>query len=145
MTSREQVIEVARSWKGVPWKHQQYSRYGCDCIGFVGGVALELGLPGAEQWRDTPEFHNYGRSPDPKLLLRGADLLMDRIEVDEILLADILVMSWIREPQHFGFVSSVDPLYLLHSFARAGEVVENIVDAKWRSRIRFAYRLRGVG
>ena len=36
----EAIIAEARSWLGTPWHHQASLKgVGCDCIGFVRGVA----------------------------------------------------------------------------------------------------------
>jgi NlpC/P60 family putative phage cell wall peptidase len=145
MTTREQVIIEARRWIGTPWKHQQFMRgVGCDCIGLIGGVALALGLPGAEEWRDTPAFHNYGRRPDPELLLRGCDLLMQRIELGAARIGDVLVMRFTEHPQHFAFISDGDPPRIIHAYAQARKVTEQRLDATWEARILRAYRLRGA-
>jgi hypothetical protein len=41
MFTRDAVIAEARSWLGTPWHHQASLKgVGCDCIGFIRGVAL---------------------------------------------------------------------------------------------------------
>ncbi len=45
------------------------------------------------------------------------------------------------EPQHLGIVSDIG---VIHSYAKARAVVEHALDPLWRSRIRGAYRFRGV-
>lgn len=148
MITRQAVIAEARSWLGTNWQHQASVKgVACDCIGLLGGVALALGLPGAEAWRDTPEFHNYSRQPDPRILLGGCETLMDPVSRGDLRLADVIVFRFTAEPQHFGIVSKLDPMYIIHALARAkkaGKVVENRVDEVWRSRIVRTYRFRGV-
>lgn len=145
MVSRVDIIREARAWIGTRWQHQQFTKgVACDCIGLIGGVALAVGIPGSEAWRDTPEYHNYGRQPDPALLLRGCDLLMARIEVADAIIADVLVFRFRQEPQHFGLISQQDPPYIIHAYAQARRVTEHRMDDVWRRRIVAAYRFRGV-
>jgi NlpC/P60 family putative phage cell wall peptidase len=124
--TREQIVAEARTWLGTRWQHQAYCKgVATDCIGLVGGIALELGMQGAREWADDPALHNYGRTPDPKVLLDGCDRLLVRIPLHTAGLGDILVMAFASEPQHFAIVSRVDPMYLIHAYALARKVVEN--------------------
>jgi NlpC/P60 family putative phage cell wall peptidase len=124
--TREQVVEEARTWLGTRWQHQASCKgVATDCIGLVGGVALALGLQGAQEWADDPTLHAYGPTPDPKVLLGGCDRFLVRIPLNSINLGDVLVMAFQTEPQHFGIVSQVDPPYVIHAYALARKVVEN--------------------
>jgi cell wall-associated NlpC family hydrolase len=38
------IIAAARSWLGVPWRHQGRTRQGVDCAGLVVLVGRGLGL-----------------------------------------------------------------------------------------------------
>ena len=148
MIKRADIVAEALTWVGTPWVHQASLKgVGTDCIGFVGGVALALGVPGAQEWRDTPEFHNYGRQPDPAVLLRGCDLLLDPVPKPLAQPGDILVMRFEAEPQHFGIVTKLNPMYMVHALYRArrsGKVVHNRVDSVWWGRVKRVYRFRGV-
>ena len=144
MTPRELVVAEARRWLDTPYHHQAFVRgVGVDCIGLIGGVALALGLPGAEQWRDTPEYHNYSRQPDPRLLVAGIDLLLDTA-TGATRLGDVLVIRFHQEPQHFAIVSNLEPLRMIHSLSTIGYVAENGINEMWRRRIWRVCRYRGV-
>lgn len=52
----DHLIDVARSYLGVSWKHQGRSRFGVDCIGLIVLSARACGL-------DVPMIANYGRTP----------------------------------------------------------------------------------
>lgn len=64
MFTREEVIAEARGWLGTPWHHQASLKgVGCDCIGFIRGVAQpfvgEIAIP-----LDYPEtWHLYRAEP----------------------------------------------------------------------------------
>lgn len=38
------IVDTAREWIGVPWRHQGTTRAGVDCGGFIIGVAADLGI-----------------------------------------------------------------------------------------------------
>ena len=48
------IIAAARSWLGVPWRHQGRTRQGVHCAGLVVLVGRELGLA-------DYDTHAYGR------------------------------------------------------------------------------------
>ena len=140
----DDIVAEARSWIGTPWQHQQRLKgIATDCIGLIGGVALEVGIEGAKEWADDPDLHHYGRIPDPHLLLAGCDRFLERVEIADVLPGDVLVMAFSRQPQHFAIVSKLDPMYLVHAYQSVGRVVENGAKIA-RARILRAYKYRGV-
>lgn len=145
MTTRTEIIAEARTWVGTPWRHQaRLKAVGADCIGFIGGVALALGISGADEWAHAPECHNYGPQPQGRLMLQGCARFLDAIDLDAIDIGDVLMLRFETEPMHFALVSRVLPLYVLHALSTAGKVTEHRVDALWSSRIVRAYRFRGL-
>lgn len=52
----EKLVEVARSYLGVKWKHQGRSRAGVDCVGLVIIALHDCGIP-------INARANYGRTP----------------------------------------------------------------------------------
>lgn len=151
MTTRADVVAEARTWIGTPWQHQAMCKgVGCDCIGYLAGVALALGLADARPQMRDPAFRGYGRDPNPAVLLRACAEYLDPVPVREADLGDVLLMRVPRGvyAQHFGIVSRMDngaPSYMLHATsAIPRRVVENRIDDAWRARIAAAYRFRGV-
>ena len=141
--TRDEVITEARTWLGTPWRHQACAKgAGVDCLHFIAGVARELGSADAERFFATPEWHSYGRHPDPAMMFAGCDALLDRISISDALPADILVLTCGRHPMHFGLLTAAD--MMVHAWLGAGRVLEQRIDAKWRARIIRAYRLRGI-
>lgn len=138
---RSDVIAEARQWIGTPFHHQGYAKgVGTDCIGLVAGVGLALNIQGAKEWRDDASLHQYGRPPDPRFLLQTCARFLDRIVAPEP--ADILLMSFEREPMHFAIM--VEPSRVVHALYGMGSVVEHRIDSGWHSRIRGAYSYRGL-
>jgi hypothetical protein len=143
MTTPAQIVAEARTWIGVPFHHQGYTKVGCDCIGLIAGVGLALGLQGAHEWEFKPEYHQYTRQPDPRLLIRGCDEFLDRVMFAPML-ADIIVMKFDVEPMHFALVTGLNPVYVVHALSRLGKVAEHRLDALWGACAFRAYRFRGL-
>lgn len=143
---REQIVSLARSWLGTTWQHQACLKgVACDCIGLVVGVAKELGLPEALAWLSDAEFRGYSPLPNVDKLQRACAKYLERIPVNAMELGDIPLMTFAKEPMHFGIISQVYPRWLMvHAYATIGYVVENGIDAKWQRRIVGAYRYRGL-
>lgn len=59
MVTRQQIVEEARTWRNVPWKHQGRTRTGVDCVGLAVTVALRLGLADS-----SADVRSYPRRPD---------------------------------------------------------------------------------
>jgi hypothetical protein len=79
-------------------------------------VGARARLPGAQEWRDAKEYHNYGPTPQPELAYGGCEHFMDRIRIRGGV-GDVLVMAMRhRLPQHFALISRVDPVYLVHAY-----------------------------
>jgi L-cysteine desulfidase len=43
MSTRDQIVHAARTFVGVPWRHQGRSRMGIDCVGLLVAVAKIIG------------------------------------------------------------------------------------------------------
>jgi NlpC/P60 family putative phage cell wall peptidase len=141
--TRAQIIATARTWLGTRWRHQACLKgVGCDCIGLIAGVALELGSPQAVAFMARTDYRNYGRQPDPKMLLAACTDFLDPVVVGAAQAGDVLLLRFQAEPQHFAFQSGAD--YMIHSWAGARRVVENRINELWRGRIVGAYSLRGT-
>lgn len=145
MIARESIIAEARTWIGTPWRHQASLKgIGADCIGLLAGVANNVGITEAAEFLASHECRAYGRHPDAEKLLEGCDRWLDMIKVVDAGPADVFVMKFEIDPQHFALISEEDPPYMIHAYAQARKTVENRIDHVWRSRIVRAYRFRGV-
>jgi len=135
MTTRQQIVDEARTWLGTPFHHQgRLKGVGADCAGVVDGVARAFGFSG-----NIPA--NYGRQPDRNIMKRVLDEHMDPIPVAEATIADVLWFAFDGDPQHVGIVTDIG---ILHSYAQVGKCVEHSLDDTWRDRIRGAWRFRGI-
>lgn len=147
MATRSEVVAEARTWLKTRWQHQaRVKGVGVDCLNLVVAVALKLQLTDQPnlRWEDFPEYQGYGRYPDGTLLLQGCDRFLNRIPMEQIQPADILVFQFTGTPQHFGIITQNPPLYMVHAYATARGVVEHGVDASWLAKVVQAFRFRNL-
>ena len=141
MFTRDAVIAEARSWLGTPWHHQASLKgVGCDCIGFVRGVALpfvgEVTIP-----LDYPETWHLYRA-EPRMYL-GFKAHAHEIDVTDVLPGDILLFGAGKGPAHHcAYVAPGDGL--IHCYREAGKVVEHGFSPWWRAKLRHAFRVPGI-
>ncbi len=130
------IVATARSWLGVPWRHQGRTRQGVDCAGLVVlvGRALEaLRLRHVGLWPSTrgpglrpalPRLH--GRHPSARA---GP--------------GDILVFADAAYPCHCGFLTvKHEQPHLLHAHALRRKVIEEPYAGEWPAKVKFAFRFR---
>ena len=140
MVTRAQVVAEARGWLGTPFEHQGRVRgAGVDCIGLLIGVAQSLGLT---QFDVT----GYGRTPSAGMLQDGCRTHMRPLALADVQPGDVLLMRFVREPQHVALVGDYvhGGLSVIHSYQGAGGVVEHRLDDVWRRRVVVAFEVPGV-
>lgn len=134
---RADIVTAARGWLGTPFHHQaKLQGVGCDCIGLIAGVGDGVGATFSYP-------HNYGRSPDPDMLLRSIveANVGHEIPLDHAGLGDVLLFRIYNLPQHFGVLTSDETM--VHADIKQGIVEVHLGDA-WRKRILRAYRFNGL-
>jgi hypothetical protein len=133
----ESVVAHARSWLGVPFRHQGRDRNGVDCAGLVICLGRELGLLPKDF-----DVNGYRRSPDGTMLAECDK----HLDIAPIAQAHVAVMRFSEEPQHIALLVPYrhGGLAVLHALERSGKVVEHRIDSVWRDRIVKTYRFRGV-
>lgn len=138
MITPQQVIEEARSWIGVPYRHQGRSRVGgVDCIGLAICVARALELVPADL--RTPA--NYTRRPiDGELERRVAQIC---IPTDRVEPGGLVLMRWSpRAPaSHCGILTGEN---VIHAYAGNSRVIEHGFRAPWPRRVHSFWRFPGV-
>lgn len=148
MIARAEILACARREvaNGTRWVHQKaLLGVALDCIGGIAAIAAHCGSPDGERFLASPHWRQYGPTSQPEKLYAACREFMDPITIAEALPADVYLMAFMREPQHFGFLSALAPPYLIHTWAAIGKICEHGIDAKWQRRIIGAWRLRGIG
>jgi hypothetical protein len=143
MTTKQNFIEIARSWKGTPFQHQgRLKGVGVDCAGFIAQVALESGASA-----DVEFEQNYRRQENGERMLSLLRSYMDFVE-GEPEIGDMLALcdEQLKNPdvpRHLVILTEKEPYWkAIHASERG--VQEHRLDARFKRRIHSAWRLRGL-
>jgi len=141
---REAIVAEARTWLGVPWRHQGWRRTtGCDCVGLVRGVGPALGLIDASDENPAnARFIGYAREPDPALMRDALDLHLVVIDKSAAGPGDVLWLRFDGEPRHLAILA--DGGNVIHALESVGKVVEHRLDERWAQRCIGSWRFPGV-
>lgn len=123
---REEVVKAARSWIGTPYHHMaDVKGHGVDCAMILVRVYCDLGI--AAEFDPRPYTRDWFLHRDEERYL--GFLLARSREVRVPNLGDVAVFRVGRLFAHAGIVSRLDPLCIIHAFAPAMCVVEDVVSA----------------
>jgi cell wall-associated NlpC family hydrolase len=123
---RAAVVAAARSWLGTPYHHAadvKGPQGGVDCGMLLVRVYCDLGL--TEPFDPRPYTRDWFLHRAEERYL--GFLLAHTHEVREPGLGDIMLFRMGRCYGHGGIVSRVEPLTIIHAFANAGRVVEDVI------------------
>ena len=123
MVTRENIIERARLYLDVPWRHQGRSHLGIDCVGLLFRTGIELNLV-------AEDYINYPERPNGEFLSRF-DERLDRILPRDATPGDILVFTMSSYPCHCGILTTHRRQQpgLIHAHARRRKVLEETLEA----------------
>ncbi len=136
LSKREQFLEVAKTWEGVPWKRVGYRRDGVNCLGLLVGISLELdflkhmgevGIP----WSSFP------KPPWRGAMLEKALEYLEKIPVKEAVAGDLLLFRLSDEPSHLTIIMSLSPMTILHSHTPPKKVLCSTLPDGWIPSIAF--------
>lgn len=134
---RQEMVDIARSYLGVPFVHLGRSKKGVDCVGLL-YVAFNPFL-------NIPDPQDYGKSV---LTIKSFSKVREyahRITIDEVEPADIVLMSNNKNSAHYGLVTGNT---VIHADQLMGRVVEHnlksLIDGKSRRRAVAFFRMEGV-
>ena len=139
VTDASAVVAEARTWVGVPFRHQGRDRRGVDCLGLPVVVLSALGaLP-----PDLPAV-NYPRTPQQNDLERG--LLRYCTRLPAVVPGALIAIKWQKAIAHLAIYTDTDTL--IHAYERQGRtsgVIEHGFRGMWRERLfAGAWALPGV-
>lgn len=138
------LVESARKYIGVPFRHRGRSGKNLDCAGLVLLSARDIGVV-------LPDIKHYGREPFRDGLLEatraafGREFASGPLPIHLLLPGDVLLLKFDIHPHHVGLVGDhpLGGLSLIHANAdvtQNGKVVEQRLDAMWLSRITHVFR-----
>lgn len=140
MPSRDDVVELARSYLGVKWMHQGRTRLGIDCAGLVIEVGNELEL------LDNFKFNEYPRKAISNAFLKAFRENMDRVTFQEAKIGDVMLFRDSQFPCHCGILGwKNNEMTFVHAHALSKQVVEDaLADGDWLDRKVAVFRYRGI-
>jgi len=132
-----ELVRVARTWIGVPFRHQGRDRKGIDCIGLPIAILAELAIV-------VPEFElltDYPRVPQTGDFERR--FLHVCTPLPKPVPGCAIVMKWERSLMHLAIYTDTDTV--IHVLQRHNAVIEHGFRGMWRTRYaQGAYSLPGV-
>lgn len=144
MSTAHDIIQAARSFRGVRFHHQGRTREaGLDCLGLLVVVATACGLEIEGKTADAHDRTDYGHNPDTTLLRQMLERYLVRVDVEVMQPADVGLFLIEGRPQHLGIITDypVDgELGLIHAYAPHRKVIEHRLDEQWRTRLCGVYR-----
>jgi cell wall-associated NlpC family hydrolase len=138
VTTRRDVVDAARTWIGVRWKHQGRSRDGIDCVGLV--VCINRDLFGS-----TFNVTGYSSTSIDETMIEQSDILLHRIPVRSVQFGDVVVVGFAKQ-RHMAVIGDYPHggHSLIHAYLLSRRVIENRLDPVWQSRILAAYKFPEV-
>lgn len=140
---RAKLVEEARTYKGVRWRHQGRTRQGVDCAGLVAVAARDaIGFP--------HDLTTYERWPHQETVQDYASKWAIRKDKSEAKPGDVFVMVDVEQnwPCHFALVTETEPvLKIIHSMnlgRRIGRVAETVVSADMYRKIVGCWEFKEV-
>lgn len=144
MTTRADVVRVARSYLGTPFHHMaRQPGLGLDCAGVLVCVARELELVAPDF--DVPP---YTPTPDGSSMLAWCEQYMTRVEQADMQPGDAIVLITDVFPQHLGILGDYvhGGLSIIHAASNShpARVIETRLMFSRIQRFVAAYALPGI-
>ncbi len=133
-TLNKEIVKAARSYLGVPYRHQGRSRRGLDCVGLVLNVLNDVGIQIDEKDR------RYSTWPvDNRLEMTLEELF---VPVSSPKVGNLLLFKFFKlRPYHSGIAGDYPHggLSIIHVTASYGKVVEHSMTDKWKRMLVKGY------
>lgn len=131
MSIRDEIVNKAREWLGVRFRHQGRSRSGVDCVGLVLKVHEEV-------FSENREITGYSRRPNQKEVWAMMNRNLTKIKKEEAGPGDVVLMAFDTGATHLGILTENS---IIHAFIQARKVVEQPIDSQ---KIVGYFKLPGV-
>lgn len=137
-----ELVEAARKYKGVRWRHRGRSPRGLDCAGLPWLAYKDCGVL-------LPDFLLYGKEPhNDGLVDRISDALGQPVAVAPVLPqflqpGDVIVLRFDIQPHHVAIVTQYPyggQLGMLHADGHYGRVLETRLAPDAIKRITHVFR-----
>lgn len=131
---RQDFVNEIRSYIDTPFKHQgRLPGVGIDCAGVVICASKKLG-------QEFEDLTNYKLRPSQDDILKKIikSGFYD-VELENIKIGDLLLMSYENNIQHIAVVSNLNPTYIIHAVTNK-KVIEHRLTDGWKDKIRRCFR-----
>lgn len=134
-TTRQKIVDEARTWDKVRFRHQGRSRNGVDCVGMLIAVSKKvLGV--------APDIdNNYSKRPSQQDIFDNIKKYLIRIKKEDARPGDIVQMRYGKQATHFGLLTDAG---VIHAAAMNRRVVEHRITPEVRSHIIAYFAIPGV-
>ena len=138
MITREDIVRIAQSYIGVPFKHQGRDKRGIDCIGLLAAIHEDAGFghinPFPYKYRPGKEGHRE--------LAKALSKYARKKPIKRALPADFFQMTLnVKEPLHLALWTGDA---LIHAYSGPGQVVSHRMNDQWLNRIVACYAFKGL-
>lgn len=145
MTTREAIVNEARTWLGTPFQDQgrlKGKNGGVDCVNFVAEVAKATNAVS-----DVEFENNYRRSTNGETMVKLFRQYMTPIERKDAQPGDTFVVRYSAGHWHCMIVTereeNLETEFRVIEAGRNG-VAEHRIDSSVKRRIHSAYRVKGI-
>ncbi len=140
MSRRADIVREARRWLDTPFRHTgRELGIGVDCAGLIVMSARAGGVDGG-----YPDPLDYNPEPHDGRMGRVLDDHMDRIPIAQRQIADVLWLSFARDPHHLVLLVAPDRILHAWNHGPAPRVVEHGLRSPFLEAVRRVYRFRGL-
>lgn len=144
MTTRADVVRVARTYKETPWHHRgRTPGLALDCAGVIVCAARELRLVDLDF--DVPD---YTRVPDGHTMIEWCREYMTPVPQERMQSGDVIVLITDTHPQHLGLLGDYrhGGLSIIHAAnnAHPPRVIETRLMFTRRARYVRSFVLPGI-
>lgn len=138
MVTRVQIIEEARTWLDVPWRHQGRNRAGIDCVGLIVKVTQALGL-------NDYDRTDYSRKPNGFDFVKVFRDRMDIKSVGNARPGDLVLIANGPYPCHVGLIAEkYGALSIIHATVQHRKVAEETYAHELVTRTTHCFQFRNI-
>lgn len=132
---RSHIVQEARSWIGVPFRHHGRSRAGVDCVGLL--VVVYEATIGLSQG----DFTEYPRHPETPFVYRTIRQYARRIAPANIKAGDVMLIRFGGASTHFGIVTDRG---VVQASPSTGVIEHSLSKDHAGERVVACYRMEGL-